>query len=51
MSLILICYIFPCINQIHNTQITNKLHYNVYGAFFHNFLNKHVVAAIAIIFR
>ena len=47
------CNVFhlPCINQNHNTQITNKRHFNVYDEFCSLNSHQHVSASIAIILR
>jgi hypothetical protein len=39
------------INQLHNMQITNKIHYNVYDVFYSQVSHQHVSAAISAIFR
>ena len=41
---------FPYINQIHNIQITNKMHFNVNDVFYSLNSHQHVSAAIAAIF-
>ena len=41
----------PCINQIHNIQTTNKIHFNMYDVFYSLNSHQHVSAAIAVIFR
>jgi hypothetical protein len=41
----------PCINQVHNIQITNKMHFNGYELFWSQFSHQHVSVAIAAIFR
>ena len=40
----------PCINQVHNIQITNKFTSKFMMYFNNNFLRRHVSAAIAAIF-
>jgi len=41
----------PCINQIRNMLITNKIHFNVRDVFYSKCSHKHVSAAIAAILR
>jgi len=40
-----------CINQVHNTQTTNKMPYNVYDVFYKQFSHQNVSAAIPAIRR
>ena len=40
-----------CINQVHNTQTTNKMPYNVYDVFYSQFSHQNVSAAIPAIRR
>jgi len=48
---ILIKFILLCINQIHNTQITYKMHYNVHDVFYSQCSHQILSAAFAAIFR
>jgi len=41
----------PCITQIHNIHITNKMHFNIYDVFYSLYSHQHVSAAFAAIFR
>jgi len=40
-----------CINQIHNVQITNKMHFSVYDIFCSQFSHQYVLAAVVAIYR
>jgi hypothetical protein len=40
-----------CINQVHNIQITNKMHFTVYDLFKSHFSHQHVLDAIVANFR
>jgi hypothetical protein len=40
-----------CIEQIHNIQITNKIHLNIRDLFYSQCSHQHVSAGIAAIFR
>jgi len=40
-----------CINQIHNVQITNKMHFSVYDIFYSQFSHQYVLAAVVAIYR
>jgi hypothetical protein len=40
-----------CINQIHRTSTTNKMHFSVYGVFYSQNSHQHVSAGIIAIFR
>jgi len=40
-----------CINHVHNTQITDKMHFTVYDVFWSHFSHQHDSVAIAAIFR